>query len=47
LTIKSSKSNGKEIKIPYGMQFEDDGTNLIIRKPGDPTKVVKIQWETF
>jgi hypothetical protein len=36
-------NSGNEIKIPYGMQFENDGINLIIKKLGDPTKKVKIQ----
>jgi hypothetical protein len=45
--FKISSSSGKDIKIAYGMQFEDEGTNLIIKKPGDPTKGVKIQWTTL
>jgi hypothetical protein len=48
LIIKStSYGENKEIKIAYGMQFEDDSTNLIIRKPGDSTKGVKIPWTTL
>jgi hypothetical protein len=43
LTIKStSYGRDKNIKIPYGMEFEDDGLNLKIKKPGDSTKGVKI-----
>jgi hypothetical protein len=43
LTIKSTKyGRDKDIKIPYGMKFEDDGINLIIRKPGSTAQGVKI-----
>jgi hypothetical protein len=34
-------------RIPYGMQFENNGTNLIIKKPRDLTKGVKIPWTTL
>jgi hypothetical protein len=47
LTIKSTKyGNSKDIKIPYCMQFEGDGANLI-RKPGKTTQGVKIPWTTL
>jgi hypothetical protein len=29
------------------MKLDYDENNLIIRKPGDPTKGVKIPWETL
>jgi hypothetical protein len=45
LTIKSTAySNNRDIKIPYGMQFDYDEKNLIIRKSDNPTKGVKIPW---
>jgi hypothetical protein len=38
----SITKTGKDIKIAYGMQFEDDENNLTIKKPGSITQGVKI-----
>jgi hypothetical protein len=36
-----------QLKFPFGMRFEDDGNNLIIRQQGSSTKGVKIPWTTL
>jgi hypothetical protein len=49
LTIKSTKYNtGKEIKIPYGMQFEgtDDCLVIYARNTSGTLKTAKIPWES-
>jgi hypothetical protein len=43
IRIKNTKySLSAELEIPVGMKFEDVMDNLIIRKPNDLTKYVKI-----
>jgi hypothetical protein len=44
LTITSTTYSSYDIKTAFGMQFEDDGNNLIIRKPGNSSYGVKLPW---
>jgi hypothetical protein len=43
----SRNTSPNQLIFSFGMTFQNDGTNLIITKPGDPTKGVKIPWETL
>jgi hypothetical protein len=48
LTIKStSYDRSRDIKIAYGMQFENDCTNLIIRKPIVLHKVLEYNGQLY
>jgi hypothetical protein len=44
---KNSKySSAEQLVFTLGMKFEDDGRNLIFRKPGSTTLAIKIPWTT-
>jgi hypothetical protein len=42
--IDSGNNTPNQIKIPWGLSFGYDSTNLIIYKPGDSTQCVKLPW---
>jgi hypothetical protein len=43
----TNDTSSHQLEIQFGMKFDYDENNFIIKKPGDPTKGVKIQWETL
>jgi hypothetical protein len=46
-TIDVSYNSPNEIQMPWGLGFTTDDTYLTIYKPGDPTKGVKLEWQTL
>jgi hypothetical protein len=38
----TNNTSPHQLEIPFGMKFDYDDTNFIIRKPGDPTQCIKI-----
>jgi hypothetical protein len=43
----SNNFSPHQVEFPFTLKFNYDENNLIIRKPGDPTKGVKIPWTTL
>jgi hypothetical protein len=43
----TNDTSPNQLEIPFGMKFDYDENNLIIRQPGSSTKGVRIPWETL
>jgi hypothetical protein len=46
-TIDTNLNSPNEIQMPWGFGFTSDDTYLTIYKPGDPTKGIKLAWQTL
>jgi hypothetical protein len=40
----TNNTSPHQLEIPFGMKFDYDDTNFIIRKPGNPIQCIKIAW---
>jgi hypothetical protein len=45
--VVTDNTSPHKLEFPFGMKFDYDENNFVIRKPGDPTKGVKIPWATL
>jgi hypothetical protein len=45
--VITNNTSPHQLEFPFGIKFDYDENNFIIRKTGDPTKGVKIQWTTL